>query len=223
MEHGLIIVGAGSMGRETYQYASELLTGGHEVAFGRIVGFVDLGPDSREYLSGFGLEYEFLDPLDAHRPREDCVYVTAVGNCAQKVRAVEILGPHVHWTNVVHPSAYVAPSARLGTGIVLAPFTYVGLDCELGDHVTLNAYASTGHDSQVGACTILSPYAAITGCAVLEDEVFLGMHAAVVPRTRVGRRSNVAAGAVVTRDVPAGSLVAGNPAKGRIMYRLEDA
>lgn len=46
----------------------------------------------------------------------------------------------------------------------------------------------------------------------IEDDVWIGANAVVLPGVTIGRHSVVAAGAVVTRDVPAGSLVAGIPA-----------
>jgi acetyltransferase-like isoleucine patch superfamily enzyme len=53
------------------------------------------------------------------------------------------------------------------------------------------------------------------GCApvVIEDDVFLGTGAIVLKGVRVGAGAIVGAGAVVTRDVPARSIVAGNPAR----------
>lgn len=48
---------------------------------------------------------------------------------------------------------------------------------------------------------------------VIEDEVWLGAGVTILPGVTVGRGSIVAAGAVVTRDVPPGVLVGGVPAK----------
>lgn len=48
---------------------------------------------------------------------------------------------------------------------------------------------------------------------VLEDQVWVGTRALILPGVRVGRGAVVAAGAVVTRDVPPYAIVGGVPAK----------
>ena len=48
---------------------------------------------------------------------------------------------------------------------------------------------------------------------VIEDDVMIGANASIMPGVRIGTHSIVAAGAVVTKDVPSHSLVAGVPAK----------
>lgn len=68
--------------------------------------------------------------------------------------------------------------------------------CILGDRVTV------GHRAVVHACTV-------------ENEVLVGMGAVILDGARIGARSIVAAGALVTKNmqVPPGSLVMGSPAK----------
>ena len=68
--------------------------------------------------------------------------------------------------------------------------------CILGDRVTV------GHRAVVHACTV-------------EDEVLVGMGAIILDGARIGARSTIAAGALVTKNmqVPPGSLVMGSPAK----------
>ncbi|MEV7663036.1 DapH/DapD/GlmU-related protein [Paenarthrobacter sp. NPDC089316] len=48
---------------------------------------------------------------------------------------------------------------------------------------------------------------------VIEDDVWIGARAIILPGVRVGRGSVVAAAAVVTKSVPPFSVVAGNPAR----------
>ncbi len=47
---------------------------------------------------------------------------------------------------------------------------------------------------------------------IIEDDVWIGIGAIILKGVRIGKGAKVAAGAVVTRDVAAGTIVAGNPA-----------
>lgn len=51
------------------------------------------------------------------------------------------------------------------------------------------------------------------GCVEIMDNVFIGSHSIILPDVRIGPDAIVAAGAVVTKDVPKGAIVGGNPAK----------
>jgi acetyltransferase-like isoleucine patch superfamily enzyme len=59
----------------------------------------------------------------------------------------------------------------------------------------------------------LHPQDARTEPIVIEDDVFVGMNCLVLKGVTIGRGSVIGAGSVVTRDVPAGVVVAGNPAR----------
>jgi acetyltransferase-like isoleucine patch superfamily enzyme len=56
-------------------------------------------------------------------------------------------------------------------------------------------------------------YRECKGGAVVEDYARIGANSTILPGVRIGRNSLVGAGSVVTKDVPAGSVVAGSPAK----------
>jgi acetyltransferase-like isoleucine patch superfamily enzyme len=48
---------------------------------------------------------------------------------------------------------------------------------------------------------------------IIEDDVFIGMHSLILKGVTIGKSSVVGAGSVVSRDVPPGVVVAGNPAQ----------
>tara|TARA_R100001143_G_C3360873_1_gene135502 strand:+ start:13920 stop:14345 length:426 start_codon:yes stop_codon:yes gene_type:complete len=52
----------------------------------------------------------------------------------------------------------------------------------------------------------------VTAPVIIEDDAWIGARAILLPGVTIGRRSVVAAGSVVTKDVPARSVVGGNPA-----------
>ena len=57
------------------------------------------------------------------------------------------------------------------------------------------------------------PLDAKTAPVEIADDVFIGMSALILKGLRIGERAVVGAGSVVSRDVPAGAIVAGNPAR----------
>ncbi|MCA9370020.1 MAG: acyltransferase [Pseudomonadales bacterium] len=54
---------------------------------------------------------------------------------------------------------------------------------------------------------------AIEEKVIIEDYVFIGPRSIILPGVTVGKGAVIAAGSIVTKDVPAGSIVAGTPAK----------
>ena len=51
------------------------------------------------------------------------------------------------------------------------------------------------------------------GKVIIEDNVYIGAYSQIMPGVRIGRGALVAAGSIVTKSVPAGTVVAGNPEK----------
>jgi sugar O-acyltransferase (sialic acid O-acetyltransferase NeuD family) len=114
---------------------------------------------------------------------------------------------------IVHRSAFVAQTARLGAGCQILAQAAVCADAQLGPGVIVNTAASVDHDCRVGAGAHLAPGARLAGEIEVGARAFIGTGAIVLPRLKIGADAVVGAGAVVTRDVPAGATVAGNPAR----------
>lgn len=204
----LIIAAAGGFGRELAAYARDA---GFDVA-----GFLD--DDGAALASRGGLEpgAGLLGSIAAYEPREDEMVAIGLGHVGTRLKVAEaLISRGARLATVVHPTAWVAPTASLGVGVAVAPFACVGPGVTLGDLTMLNTYASIGHDAVIGRCCVLSSYAVATGYSTLEDEVYLASHAVVAPGQRVGARARVSAGGVVFHDVPSGWLAAGNPARAR--------
>lgn len=53
----------------------------------------------------------------------------------------------------------------------------------------------------------------VSAPVVIEDDVFIGMNCIILKGVRIGARSIIAAGSVVTKNIPADCIAAGNPAK----------
>jgi sugar O-acyltransferase (sialic acid O-acetyltransferase NeuD family) len=115
--------------------------------------------------------------------------------------------------NVIFPGAYVDPLAALGHGVFIAANCAVLPNASIGDDCTLCVAATVDHDTTIGAHCYLSPGVNLSGGVILEEGVFVGTNATLLPTVRVGRGAVIGAGAVVTRPVRAGETVIGVPAK----------
>lgn len=85
-----------------------------------------------------------------------------------------------------------------------------GCDISIGSHCVLTGCSILAHDAALkhvcGGETKFSPVRIGNRC-------FIGWQAIILPGVTIGDNCVVGAGAVVTRDVPSGSIVAGNPAR----------
>ena len=87
---------------------------------------------------------------------------------------------------------------------------------DVGDRVLLGAnvlITDTDFHPLDPAVRRETPQAGARAPVVIEDDVFIGTQAVILKGVHIGRGAVVGAGAVVTRAVPAGAIVAGNPAR----------
>jgi sugar O-acyltransferase (sialic acid O-acetyltransferase NeuD family) len=209
----LIIVGAGGFGREIYQYA---LDTGQELK-----GFLD---DNAFALTGFPINHQVLGTPSSYDIQLGDRFVLAVGDPATKKKLAQLLEDRgALFESVVHPLAYIAPSAHVMAGCVVAPFAFLGPSTRIEEHVSVNTYASAGHDSTIGRYSTLSPYSVINGCVQIAQGVLLATHAVVVLGKNVGSWSKLSAGAVALHNIPEYSLAVGNPAKSQVMFAPDDS
>lgn len=85
---------------------------------------------------------------------------------------------------------------------------------EIGENSTLayGATVITSANPNGPKNKLVAIYPKMTAPVVIEDNVWVGANATILPGVTIGRMSVVAAGSIVTKDVPSGVLVAGNPA-----------
>lgn len=114
----------------------------------------------------------------------------------------------------------IVPGTRIGSFCSIAPGVRLGGSNHPLTYVSTHAFLYcknrhfVSHDDEAFMREANAP-------VVVEDDVWLGMNVVVVPGVRIGRGAVVAAGAVVTRDVPPYAIVAGVPAR-LVRARVED-
>jgi sugar O-acyltransferase (sialic acid O-acetyltransferase NeuD family) len=185
-----VLIGGGALAREIVDWFTPSLAANGS----RFVGYLD---DGEAPMKAFGFDLpqlgdtQFLE-FGVAQP------VMAVGEPAGKLVLAERHAGRTFAT-LIHPSAAVSASARLGQGVVVGPFALISANATVDDHVLVNAYASVGHDVRVGAYTTLSCHVDLTGAVSVGRESFFGSGARVIPNVRVGDRCSIGAGSVVVR------------------------
>jgi len=167
-----------------------------------------------------GEAYNCLDPdLETERQKvKECLrlYNSTVSAPERQSILHQMLG-QIGQNSIIESPFYCV----YGQNIYLADHVYLNISCTILDcnEVHIGRHVMIGPNVQIyTAAHDLRAEARIQGWEearpiVIEDNVWIGGGAILLPGVRVGRNAVVGAGAVVTRSVPENSVVAGNPAR----------
>lgn len=138
--------------------------------------------------------------------------VVAIGSNDARSRVVSAAGD-VEWVTIIHPSATIDASVVLGAGTVVFAGAVIQPDARLGSHVIVNTSATVDHDCVIDDFVHLAPGVHLAGDVHVGRGAFLGIGSVAIPGRRIGPNAIVGAGGVVIRDVAAGAVVVGVPAR----------
>ena len=135
---------------------------------------------------------------------------------------------------VLHPAAFVAPSAQLIGAVVLEEGASVWFNCVLrGDNEVLTIgrdtniqdcsviHTDTGIEFTIGRGVTVGHKVMLHGCQI-GDYSLVGMNAVILNRARIGSYCMIGANALVTegKQIPDGSVVMGSP--GKVVRQVTD-
>ncbi len=108
---------------------------------------------------------------------------------------------------VVHPRAFIEPTAHVNAGCQVFFNAYVGSEVRVGFGSIINTAVIVSHDCQLGEYVNISPGAILAGAVIVGERALVGMGATINLGVRIGAGARVGNSAVVKADVPENGIV----------------
>ncbi len=164
---------------------------GGDVAGVEVIGCDQLGPDDR--------------------------LAIALGDSAARRAVAERLHEVVPAT-LIAATAVIGPEVEIGEGAVICDHCTVTASARIGRHFQCNIYSYVAHDCRIGDFVTFAPRVSCNGNVWIGDGAYVGTGAVIKQGTAgkpivIGAGATIGMGAVVTKSVPAGVTVIGNPAR----------
>ena len=203
----LLIIGARGFGREICYLATQCPGYGTEY---RVKGFLD---DKKDALDAFEGYPPVINSVEDYLVDDDDVFICAVGDVKHKKKYIRIIKDKGgKFISLIHPTANIDMSARIGEGCIVLAYATLGAGSVIGDYVVIMETVIVSHDARVGDYTRIDSNAVCVGGAVIKDEVTIHTSAIINQNIVVERGAVVGAGSFVIRKVKEDTTVFGNPA-----------
>ncbi|GAB4300240.1 MAG: acetyltransferase [Myxococcota bacterium] len=121
---------------------------------------------------------------------------------------------NVRFPPLIHPNViYDKESCKFEDGTLACASNVLTINVTLKEFSMLNLSCTVGHEAIVGTGCVLNPTVNVSGGVILGEGVLVGTGAQILQYIKIGDNAVVGAGAVVVKDVEAGAVVVGVPAK----------
>lgn len=153
-----------------------------------------------------------------HPATQKAVTIAIADSQVREKLNAKLVKDNIEIINVIANNALQYDNITMGEGSIICGFVHLTSNIKIGKGFHANIYSYIAHDCVIGDFVTFAPRVSCNGNVHIEDHAYIGTGAVLRQGTPdkpliIGKGAIVGMGAVVTKDVPAGVTVVGNPAR----------
>lgn len=147
-----------------------------------------------------------------------CITIAIANSQVREKLNAKLAQDNIEIINVIANNVLQYDNITMGEGSIICGFVHLTSNIKIGKGFHANIYSYIAHDCVIGDFVTFAPRVSCNGNVHIEDHAYIGTGAVLRQGTPdkpliIGKGAIVGMGAVVTKDVPAGVTVVGNPAR----------
>jgi sugar O-acyltransferase (sialic acid O-acetyltransferase NeuD family) len=205
----LVIICSGGFGREVLALVQDINSVRQEW---NVIGFYNTDVSQSKVPSDVA-GIIILSKMQFERLSPNTYLTIASGFPKVKAEIAKELSSY-NFPTLIHPSIIKSSRVTISNiGCIVTAGNIITTDVILEDFVTLNLACTVGHDCRISKYSVISPGVNISGNVAIGRGCNIGTGASIIPGKSLGEWVTVGAGAVVSKDLEAGTTAVGVPAK----------
>ncbi len=179
-----------------------------------IVGLIDKAKNTSEKVLGYQILGEFSKLPELIKKHNIKGIVIGVGdNVVRADYYNKLKDMNITLVNAIHPTASIAPSAKIGRGTVICREAVICVNVKIGNNTIVNTGAIVDHECEIGDHVHIASGVNIAGRVNIKNGTFIGIGSTIIQNVTIGHNTIVGAGSIVINDIPNDVVAVGVPAK----------